>query len=146
MFGKMTSTAPVSVDFGLLLLRIGIGLSMMLFHGYDKMTGGPEQWERIGGSMSVLGVTVAPVFWGFMAAFAEFVCSILLVLGPLFRLAALLLAFNMFVATLVHLNMPADNPNAGWAGASHAIELMTVYLALYFTGSGRFAFKLGRVK
>ena len=146
MFGKMTSTAPVSIDFGLLLLRVGIGLSMMLFHGYDKIAGGPERWEGIGGSMSVFGITFLPVFWGFMAAFAEFVGSILLILGPLFRLAAVLLTFNMLVAVLRHLGMPADNPNAGWAGASHALEFMTVYIALIFTGAGRFAFSLGRVK
>jgi putative oxidoreductase len=146
MFGKVTSTAPVSMDFGLLLLRIGIGLSMLLFHGYDKISGGPERWEAVGGNMTVLGIAFIPVFWGFMAAFAEFVCSILLILGPLFRLAALLLAFNMFVAMLVHLNMSPERAAAGWSGASHAIELMTVYIALYFTGPGRFAFKLGRVK
>jgi len=146
MFGRMTSTAPVSMNFGLLLLRVGIGLSMVAFHGYDKITGGPEQWASIGTHMSLLGITFVPVFWGFMAAFAEFVCSILLVLGPLFRMAALLLAFNMFMATLVHLNLPADSPAAGWSGASHAIELMTVYIALFFTGPGRYAFKLGRVR
>jgi hypothetical protein len=31
-------------------------------------------------------------------------------------------------------------------GASHALELMVVYVALFFTGPGKFAFKLGRVK
>ncbi|HEX5131502.1 MAG TPA: DoxX family membrane protein, partial [Candidatus Krumholzibacteria bacterium] len=93
-----------------------------------------------------LGITFLPVFWGFMAGFAEFVCSILLILGPLFRAAALILAFNMSVAALKHLNLPVDNPNSGWAGAAHALEYLTVYLALFFTGAGRFAFKLGRVK
>jgi putative oxidoreductase len=142
----MASTAPVSVDFGLLLLRTGIGLSMIVFHGYDKMTGGAERWASIGTNMELLGISFAPVFWGFMAAFAESICSLLLVLGPLFRLAALLLMFNMLVAVLRHLSLPVDNPNSGWSGASHALEYMTVYIALFFTGAGRFAFKLGRVK
>lgn len=146
MFGKVASAAPVSMNFGLLLLRLGIGLSMMLFHGYGKITGGPERWEMIGGNMELLGVTYAPVFWGFMAAFAEFVCSILLILGPLFRLACLLLAFNMLVATLRHLSLPVEDPGSGWSGASHALEYITVYLALFFTGAGRFAFKLGKVE
>ncbi|MDH4037508.1 MAG: DoxX family protein [Candidatus Krumholzibacteria bacterium] len=146
MFGKMTSAAPVSMDFGLLLLRVGIGASMFLFHGYDKIMGGPEKWEAVGGSISVLGISFAPVFWGFMAAFSESVCSLLLILGPLFRMAALLLGCTMFVAVLRHLNLPADNPASGWSGASHALELLTVYIALFFTGPGRFAFKLGRVK
>jgi putative oxidoreductase len=134
------------MDFGLLLLRLGIGCSMVIFHGYGKMMGGPERWEGIGASMGVLGITFLPVFWGFMAAFAEFVCSILLILGPLFRLAAMLLAFSMFVAVLRHLNLPDDNPRSGWSGASHALELLVVYATLFFTGAGRFAFKLGRIK
>jgi putative oxidoreductase len=119
---------------------------MILFHGYDKITGGPEQWVMLGGNMGLLGITFAPVFWGFMAAFAEFVCSILLILGPLFRLAALILAFNMFMAILVHLNMPVESPRSGWPGASHALELMVIYLALFFTGAGKYAFRLGRAE
>ncbi len=55
---------------GLLLLRVGIGVSIF-FHGLPKMTGGPETWTAIGGTMSNLGINFAPAFWGFMAAFAE---------------------------------------------------------------------------
>ncbi len=146
MFGKMASSAPVSVDFGLLLLRLGIGASMAVFHGYGKITGGPDTWHAVGGGIAVLGITFVPAFWGFMAAFAEFICSILLILGAVFRPATLLLAFTMFVAMLRHLNLPETNPSSGWAGASHAIEFMTVYLALFFTGPGRFALRLGRVR
>lgn len=146
MFGKMASTAPVSMDFGLLLLRVGIGACLIVFHGYDKITGGPERWTAIGSNMDVLGITFAPVFWGFMAAFAETVGALLLILGPLFRLMALMLVFNMFVAVMRHLSLPVENPGSGWSGASHALEYMIVFITLFFTGAGRFAFKLGRVK
>ncbi len=146
MLGKITSSEGISKDFGLLLIRVGIGVLMLTFHGYGKISGGPERWEAIGGAMTNLGIDFAPVFWGFMASFAEFVCSILLVLGPLFRTATLLLAFTMFVAAMRHINLPAENPASGLSGASHALELFTIYLALFFTGPGRFAFTLGRVK
>jgi putative oxidoreductase len=53
-----------------------------------------------------------------------------------------MLAFTMFVAMLVHLNMPADSPSAGWSGASHAIELLIVYVGLFLIGPGRYAFRL----
>lgn len=92
--------------------------------------------------MKNVGVAFAPVVWGFMAAFAEFFCSILLILGVLFRPAALLLAFTMFVAALMHLNLPADHPEFGLKGASNAIELLCIYLGLFFAGPGRFAFSL----
>jgi putative oxidoreductase len=146
MFGKLASSEGVSKDFGLLLIRFGIGASMFIFHGYGKMTGGPERWESVGGAMENLGIAFMPVAWGFLAAFAETVGSILLVLGPLFRFATLLLAFNMFVAVMRHLNLPTAEAGAGWSGASHALELMIVYLGLFFTGPGRFAAKLSKAE
>ncbi|MDH3215068.1 MAG: DoxX family protein [Candidatus Krumholzibacteria bacterium] len=139
---KIASSYPINRDLGLLIIRLGIGLSMLGFHGYGKITGGPDTWNMVGGSMQNLGITFAPAFWGFMAAFSEFFCSILLVLGVLFRPAAALLAFTMVVGTMMHLNLPADNPSSGWTGASHALELLCVYVGLLFAGPGRFAFSL----
>ncbi len=135
---KLLSKEAINLDLGLLILRLGFGLSMAIFHGYGKITGGPERWERIGSAMANMGVSFLPTFWGFMAAFSEFFGSIFLVLGILFRPSALLLAFTMFIAMLNHLNMPPDSANAGFSGASHAIELMVVYVALLYLGSGKF--------
>jgi len=139
MIRRFFSSDEVAPDFGLLILRVGVGLSMAIFHGWGKITGGPESWERIGGSMSNLNIEFAPVFFGFMAGFAEFVCSCFLILGVLFRPATLLLAFTMIVATVNHVNRPPDAQGAGWSGASHALELAVVYLCLFFTGPGRFS-------
>lgn len=144
MLKRLFSSDEISVDFGLLLARIGVGLSMVIFHGYAKITGGPELWTKIGGAMENVNITVFPVVWGFLAAFAESVCSCLLIVGVLFRPAALLLACTMFVATMRHLNLPADNPNSGWSGASHALELMCIYLCFLFTGPGRFSLTMRR--
>ena len=141
---KVLSTEPIHRGLALLVIRLGIGFSMLAFHGYGKLTGGPETWARVGGSMQNLGITFAPVLWGFMAAFAEFFCSILLMLGVLFRPAAALLAFTMFVAILRHLGLPAGEPGAGWKGASHALELFVVYLGLLLAGAGRYSFRLMR--
>lgn len=146
MFGKLSSSEGVAKDFGLLLIRVGIGTAMFIFHGYDKITGGPERWEGTGGAMANLGIAFAPVVWGFLAAFAESVGSILIVLGPLYRLATLMLAFNMFVAMLMHLNLPVDNPASGWDGAEKAMVYMIVYLSLFFMGPGRFAAKLSKAE
>ncbi len=146
MLSNVFSSEGVAKDFGLLLIRVGISLSVFLFHGYDKIMGGPERWEGTGGAMANLGVTVAPIVWGFLAAFAESVGSILIVLGPLFRVITLMLAFNMFVAVMMHLNLEPGTPNSGWSGASHALELLVVYLGLFFTGPGRFAARLTRAE
>lgn len=125
-------------DAGLLLIRIGIGLSMMIFHGSLKIKGGPELWAKVGADVSVIGINFLPLFWGFMAAFSEFFCSFLLILGILFRPAVTLLAVTMAIAVLKHLSLPEGSPVAGWAGASHALELFIVYIALFMTGPGKY--------
>jgi len=123
---------------GLLVVRLGVGLSMLLFHGWGKISGGPESWERIGANMANLGLDFAPTFWGFMAAFSEFVCSGLIVLGLFFRPATMLLAFTMLVAMTRHLSLPAGEPGAGWNGASHALEIFAVCVGLLLAGPGKY--------
>lgn len=140
---QILSARPINRDVGLLVVRVGIGLSMLLFHGWGKITGGPELWERIGGNMSNLGITFAPAMWGFFAAFAESVCSALIIVGLFFRPAAALLALTMLVAMIRHLSLPEDAAGAGWKGASHALELFVIYVALLLTGSGRYALMRG---
>ncbi len=110
---KILSKEAINKDLGLLILRLGVGLSTAIFHGYGKIFGGPERWERIGGAMGNLGISFLPAFWGFMAAFSEFFCSIFLILGILFRPAALFLAFTMFIATLNHPEFAAGF-SRGW--------------------------------
>jgi putative oxidoreductase len=136
-------TEPIDKDLGLLVIRLGIGLSMFTFHGYGKLTGGPELWAGVGGGMQNLGITFLPALWGLLAALAESVGSILLMVGVLFRPAATLLAFTMIVAVLTHLNLPVDDPRAGWQGASHALELLAVYIGLLLAGPGRYGITLG---
>jgi putative oxidoreductase len=141
---KLLSAEPINRDWALLIIRFVVGLSMFLFHGYGKLTGGPEVWGRIGSNMEVLGISFAPVFWGFLAAFAESACSLALMFGILFRPAAAMLAFTMFVAVLRHLNLPAEDPSSGWKGASHALELLSVYVGLLLVGAGRFRIPIPR--
>ena len=136
MLKRLFTSDEISIDFGLLLARIGVGLSLVIFHGYHKLMGGPEMWAGLGDSMKYVHITSYPVVWGFLSAFAESICACLLVVGVLFRPAAFLVAFNMFVAVLTHLHMPADAPNHGWTGAAHALELMSVCLGFLFTGPG----------
>ncbi len=120
-------------DFGLLVLRIGLGV-MFLLHGAPKILGGPAKWEKVGAAMSHVGVTAMPVFWGFMAGFSEFFGGLGLVLGFFFRPALLLLATTMAVATSMHLGK-----GEGLQVASHAIEDGIVFLSLLFIGPGKYS-------
>jgi len=118
---------------GLLLLRIGLGI-MMIIHGYPKIIAGPEAWASIGGSMSYIGINFLPTFWGFMAAFSETVGGLFFLIGFLYRPACILLAFTMFIAGYMHLAQ-----DHGLSQASHALELMFVFLGLISIGPGKYS-------
>ncbi len=124
-------------DFGLLVLRLGVGV-MFLFHGWPKLMGGPVKWEALGTAMGYLGVYVIPVFWGLMAALSEFFGGVCLILGVVFRPACLLLLGTMAVAATMHLQR-----GDGLQVASHAIELGFVFFGLLFVGPGRLGFGRG---
>ncbi len=120
-------------DEGLLILRIGFG-AMFIYHGYPKLTGGPATWEWLGNAMGHLGITFMPQAWGFLAASAEFFGGILVLLGLFFRPVAMILSFNMFVATFFHFAN-----GEGMKGASHAMKALTVFISMIFIGPGKYS-------
>lgn len=120
-------------DFGLLIIRIGLGI-MFIYHGAPKLAGGPEQWEKLGGSMKVVGIHFAPVVWGFLAAVTETFGGLLLMIGLLFRPVCILLVINLIVAALVHFSK-----GDGLFGAAHAIEDGIIFLGLIFIGPGLYS-------
>ncbi len=122
-------------NFGLLLMRIGIGI-MFILHGYPKLIGGPERWEKLGNAMKYIGIEWMPVLWGFMAGLTETLGGVLLILGIMFRPVTFLMIFVMVVAVLKHLGQ-----GDGIMGASHAIELGIVFLSLFFIGPGNYRLK-----
>jgi putative oxidoreductase len=119
-------------DFGLLLLRLGIGGMFVIVHGWPKIKGGPVRWREIGEAMSHLHIHFAPEMWGFLAALAECGGGVLLILGFLFRPTCGAMLFTMIVATLTKIGGPL-------IGASQPIEMGIVFLALIFIGPGRFS-------
>ena len=84
--------------------------------------------------MGNLGVHFAPTAWGFMAATAEFAGGAFIIIGLLTRPAAMVLAFNMLVAVIMHLTL-----GQGLETASHAIEMLFFFSGLIFTGAGRYS-------
>lgn len=127
-----------SADYGLLIIRVGIGILFLIF-GWPKISGGPEMWKGIGASMANIHVTFAPTFWGFMAAFAEFGGGICLILGFLFRPALAMLIFTMFIAALFHYKN-----GDGFQGYSHALEFAIIFLGFFISGPGKLALKITR--
>lgn len=118
-------------DIGLLIIRIGLGLSYVIIHGAPKIVGGPERWAGIGGALNNFGIDFYPVFWGFMAAFAEFAGGALLLLGFFFRPALFLICITMIVAFGKGL---AEGQTL--AKAIYPLELFVVLFGMLFTGPG----------
>lgn len=118
---------------GLLIMRAGLGF-MMILHGYPKLVAGPERWEKLGGAMANFGLDFLPHFWGFMAAGAEAIGGLLVIVGLFFRPACGLLVITMIVAAANHLAK-----GDGLMGASHAIETGLAFLGLFIIGPGKFS-------
>ena len=121
-------------DAGILFLRIGIGFSFIFVHGWGKIMGGPELWGKIGGSMANMGITFAPVFWGFMASISEFGGGILILFGLFTRPASAFLAFTMLVAFMQHTSKLDP-----WNRAIYPMEMFAVFMALLFIGAGKYS-------
>ena len=115
---------------GLLLLRIIGGLMMVFNHGWGKITAGPEKWDRIGHALTdIIGFEFLSTFFGFMAAFCESVCALLIVFGLFTRPASILLFFTMFVAIMNHI-MDSEMPEL-------AIMYCLLSLVLILSGPGK---------
>jgi putative oxidoreductase len=120
-------------DTGLLILRIGIGC-MFIYHGFPKIFGGPQMWEKVGlAAMPGLGIRFAPEFWGFMAGLSEMGGGILIILGLFFRLACIFPLLVMAVAT--HMQLTTN----GMLAASQPIEDGILFLSLIFIGPGKYS-------
>jgi putative oxidoreductase len=122
-----------AVDFGLLIMRLGVGAMFALF-GWQKLQGGPEVWAKLGGAMAVFGITAQPVAWGFMAMFAELAGGLMLILGLFVRPYAALLLFTMITATAMLVSNGAPMKDY-----SHALDMAFVFAGLLVAGGGRYA-------
>lgn len=118
------------LDFGLLFMRIGLGIIFMA-HGLPKLTGGMQSWHWLGSQMALFGIQFFPVLWGFLAAFVEFFGGILLILGIGMRYTAFLLLCVMLVATAYHINK-----GDAFSVYSHPLSLAIVFIGFLFTGPG----------
>ena len=119
--------ATPAADFALLLLRIGIA-GMMLTHGLPKLE------KLLAGSTefaSVFGLPPAASLG--LAVFAEVGCSFLLLFGLLTRIATIPLIITMVVAIFV------AHGNDLFAKKEPALHYLLVYVALLFSGPGRYS-------
>ncbi len=119
-------------DLGHLIFRMGFGLGMFIFHGWGKLIGGPQVWERVGESMLIFGIGFGHTLFGFLAAFAETIGAICVIFGILYRPAIAMLGITMLVATLSLSLTGSGDP-------SHAFKNLFVCTGMFLVGSGKYS-------
>lgn len=116
-------------DFALLFFRVAIS-ALMLVHGTGKVMmlfgDAPVQFmDPVG-----IGETASLA----LATFAEFVCSILVILGLGTRLVVIPLIATMTIAAVV-----VKGDAEFTAGQEIPLFYLVSYLMLFYTGAGRFS-------
>ncbi len=115
-------------SLGMLILRLGAGISMTAAHGWGKLSNYGEYAEKFGDPIG-LGPEVSLL----LAVFAEFFCGILLALGLTTRLAAIPLIITMLVAVLiVHADDPFQKQELG-------LLYLLAYAAILLVGPGKYS-------
>ena len=128
----------INSDFGILLIRLIIGI-LMAFYGYEKLAHFNEMaasdfWMK---NVNFLGMS-SKVALGF-TVFAELVCSILLILGLFTRVSLFFLLFCMgYIFLVVFPFSILDKGDNGYQ-FNDAFFYFIIYLGLLFTGPGKYS-------
>ena len=117
-------------DLGLLLLRLGLGLSLFLKHGWEKPTHFSEMAAHFPDPLHI-GAVPSLLF----ALVSDALCSLLVVVGLATRWAALAVVINIGVAWLFvhHAEFFGKHADHGEVCVLYIIG----YLVLFVTGPGR---------
>lgn len=122
-----TSFKPSLLQFWLLLLRVSVS-GFMLTHGFPKLlkvVNGDLQF----GDPYGIGAEISL----FLAAFAEGICSIFVLLGLGTRLAVIPLIFTMVtIVFVVHINDPFGRQEL-------PLLYLLIYITLLITGAGKYS-------
>lgn len=116
----------VNVNTSVMLLRL-FAFLMIYNHGFGKVmnviNGNFQFGDPIG-----LGPEISLV----LAAFAEGICALLVLVGFWTRLASIILVINMAVAAFLY-HLPAGD---GFAGMEMALMYLLVFLIIFLLGPG----------
>lgn len=122
----LLNSRPLSVDLGILALRLAAGGSIFLAHGLGKLQHfneiAPVFWDPFG-----LGPTISFA----LITFAEGICSLLVVLGVWTRVTAIPLVLGMLMA-FIH------DGGEGFGNQEKPFLYMVIFLAIFLLGGGRY--------
>ena len=120
-----------SNDTGLLIIRLVVGL-LLLPHGISKLINGID-W--LGESLTKMGL---PAIIRYGVFIGEIIAPLLLAIGYRTRIAALIVAVNMFMTVFLAKRAQLFVLKGGWAIELNALFFFAA-LALFFTGGGKYS-------
>jgi putative oxidoreductase len=128
MFTFSTDLRDNLPDFGLLFIRVTVGLFLLFGHGWQKLmdfgTMSTQFPDPIG-----LGSNISLV----LVVFAEVFCALAFVLGLVTRFTTLPLIILMLVAaTVIH----ADDP---WKNKEFALLYLIPFVTVFLAGPGKYS-------
>ena len=119
-------TRPVAFDFSMLLLRLAGGL--MLLHGIPKLMGFAERMDKFSDPLGI----GSPASLA-LCIFAEFFCTVFVVLGAFTRIMVIPIIITMIVAVfIVHGNDPIKDRELG-------IFFLLTFTSIFFSGPGKYS-------
>jgi len=119
-------------DFGLLLLRISLGVLFIIYVA-PALIGGPNAWGHFGTGAKNLGVHSHFQLWGFLGALLGCIGGVLVIFGLFFRpgiLVLLLLAIGHAIGV---------KHGSGFRTALPSIEMCFVLAGILFVGPGKYS-------
>jgi putative oxidoreductase len=132
------SGKPITIDLGLLIIRLMFGV-LMAFYGYEKLIhfnemAASEFWAK---NVSFLGMSGSiPLA---LTVFAEFFCSLFLILGIFTRVSLFFLIFCMGYIFMVIFPMSIVEKSENGMQFNNAFVYFVVYIGLFLTGPGKYS-------
>ena len=132
------SATPLNNDLGLLIIRLMVGL-LMAFYGYEKLIhfsemAASEFWAKNVNFLGLSGGTPLA-----LTIFAEFFCSVFLILGIFTRVSLFFLIFCMAYIFLVIFPFSIVDKGDNGYHFNDAFVYFAIYLGLFFTGPGKYS-------
>lgn len=125
---SVNTTSSKSVSFGLLILRIGISISMVILRGYPRFINFSEISTEFADPIGLGSVTSLA-----LVVFAEFFCSLFLIFGLFTRWSCIPLIITMMVATFI------VNGSKGFIFQERSFIYLIAYVSLLINGGGYFS-------
>lgn len=124
----LLNSEAIHEELGILILRVTAGGTMLWQHGWPKLTHFADRMDSFADPFG-LGSTLSLV----LIVFAEVFCSALVVLGLWTRAALIPLIIGMAVIVFM------VKGDAAFKEKELALVYLFAFVALLFTGSGRFS-------